>query len=382
VSAGQRIETIETILVDAGWRTWVFVRVTTEDGASGIGESTLEYHEEVVAAAVASLGAAIRGLDAGRIEHIWQLLYRGGFWRGGPVLMSALSGIDQALWDLKGKLAGLPVYELLGGACRDRVLLYANGARGTRPDEVARSAVAIRDRGFTGLKFAALGPNLDVDTPMTIRRTTEVVGAVREAVGEAVAIAVDAHGRFSPAMAIDLARSIERYGIWFLEEPALPENPDGIARVARATSIPIAAGERLFSRWDFAPLFASGAIALAQPDVAHCGGISEARRIAAAAEVRQIGVAPHNPMSPVNTLASAHLAIATPNFVALEYLVDDVAWRGALLDVPLDVRDGVLRLSDRPGLGASLDDATCAEHPGRTVARPSFAHPDGAVAEW
>jgi galactonate dehydratase len=379
---GSRIESVETVSVAAGWRTWVFVRIITEEGATGLGEATLEYHEDLVARAVSDLGRVIRGLDSGRIEQIWQRLYRGGFWRGGPVLMSAISGIDQALWDLKGKAAGMPVYELLGGACRDYVTLYANGPRGTTADDLARSARQICDHGFGKMKLAAIGPNLDVEAGPAIGRTVDIVRAVRDAVGPVVGIAVDAHGRFSPAMAIRLARQLEPLDIWFLEEPALPENPNGIAAIAAATTIPIAAGERLHSRWDFRPLIESSAIALAQPDLAHCGGISEGRRIAAMAEVHQIGLAPHNPMSPVNTLASAHVAMTSPNFVALEYLVDDVAWRDEIFDLPLAVADGILRVPDRPGLGIDLNLDASAAHPPEPVTRPGYTHADGAVAEW
>jgi galactonate dehydratase len=215
-----------------------------------------------------------------------------------------------------------------------------------------------------------------------VQPTVDLARAAREAVGPAAGIAVDAHGRFSPAMAIRLARALEPIGIWFLEEPVVRENPRGMARVATATTIPIAAGERLYSRWDFQPFLELGAIALAQPDLAHCGGIAEARRIAAMAEVHQVGVAPHNPLSPVNTVASAHLAMTTPNFVSLEYVVDDVPWRDQLVTPPLEIADGSLRLPARPGLGIELDMATCAAHPGGASSRPRLEHGDGAVAEW
>jgi galactonate dehydratase len=377
-----RIEAVETFLADAGWHNYVFVRLTTEGGLTGLGEATLEYFEDVVASTVARMGDVIRGIDASKIEHIWQRLYRGGFWRGGPVLMSAISGIEQALWDLKGKAAGMPVYDLLGGACRDDVELYANGPRGTSPDELAASAVRIRDQGYAGLKLAAAGPVLPVDGPSAIHRTAADVAAIRSAVGPGMRIAVDAHGRYAPAMTVKLARALEPLDIWFVEEPVLPENPHALARIAAATSIPLAAGERLHSRWDFEPFLASGALALIQPDLAHCGGIAEGRRIAALAELHQAGLAPHNPMSPVNTAASAHLAMATPNFVALEYLVDDVPWRDALLKEPLDIRDGRLTLSDRPGLGIELDLEACRAHPPVERPWPAFEYPDGAVAEW
>jgi galactonate dehydratase len=377
-----RIEAVETVQVAGGWRTFVFVLITTEDGTTGIGEATLEYHEDTAAAAVHTLGEAIRGVDASRIEQIWQRLYRGGFWRGGPVLMSAISGIDQALWDLKGKAADMPVYQLLGGACRDYVELYANGPRGATPVELATSATGLVSRGFRSMKLAAAGPVLAVDAGTAVARAREEVAAIRDAVGPDVRIAVDAHGRYNPAMAVRLAHALEPLDIWFLEEPVLPENAGALGRIATATTIPLALGERLHSRWDFRPFLEGGFVALAQPDLAHCGGISEGRRIAALAELHQTGFAPHNPMSPVNTAASAHLAMATPNFVALEYLTDDVPWAQGLFAQGLDAREGRIYLSDRPGLGLELDLEACRAHPPAAVPRPGFSHADGAVAEW
>jgi galactonate dehydratase len=325
---------------------------------------------------------AIIGMNPERIEHIWQTLYRGRFWRGGPILMSAISGIEQALWDLKGKALGAPVYQLLGGACRDFVPLYANGPRGTSPAEFAASAVAIVARGFRAMKFAAVDATVAVDTRAGVRKVEAIVAAVRESVGPDVAIAVDVHGRMSPAMSIQLASAIEKHDIWFLEEPALPDNLPGLLQVRDATSIPIAAGERLFERAGYRDLFEARAVALVQPDISHCGGIAEARRIAAMAETYQIGFAPHNPLSPVNTVASAHVAMATPNLVSMEYLVDDVPWRHALLREPLRVEDGRLLLTDAPGLGIELDLDVCRAHPPRRISPPTFRQLDGAVAEW
>jgi len=295
--------------------------------------------------------------------------------------MTAISGIDQALWDIKGKLADLPVYELLGGACREYVALYANGPRGSTPDELTASAAAIVQRGFDALKLLAAGPVLAVDDGDPAERTREAVRAIREAVGPRVRIAVDAHGQYSPAMATRLARNLEPLGVWFLEEPVLPERPAALAQVGAATSVPLALGERLFSRWEFQPFLETGFLALAQPDLAHCGGVSEGRRIAALAELYHAGFAPHNPLSPVNTLVSAHLALATPNFVALEYVVDDVDWAGHLVTEPLDIRAGRLFVPDRPGFGVDLDMAVCRAHPPARARWPLAFHADGGVAE-
>lgn len=383
MTSGSRIEAVETVLADGGWHNYVFVRITTEDGLTGIGEATLEYHEEVVARQVADYAELLRGMEAGRIEHIWQRLYRSGFWRGGPVLMSALGGIDQALWDLKGKAAQMPVYDLLGGRVRDDVRLYANGPRGDDAAAIAEDARRIvQELGFPRLKIPAWGPSLGIAPDAAMRRTVEIVSAIREQVGPDIAIGVDIHGRYNTATVIQLATALEPFGIWFFEEPALPENPAQINEIARRISIPVATGERLHSRWDYQPLLAAGLIAIVQPDLGHCGGISEGRRIAALADVHRMGVAPHNPMSPVNTAASAHLAMATHNFVALEYLVNDVPWRDDLVDHAWKVSDGVLHVPDAPGLGIELNMDTCAAHPPKPVTRFEYRQPDGTVAEW
>ncbi len=376
------VTSIETIVVDGGMRNWVFVLVDTDEGVRGIGEATLEGKSETIAAAIGELSRMVVGEDPGRIQHLWQIMYRHSFWRGGPVLMSAISGIEQALWDIAGKAAGLPVYALLGGACRDRIPLYANGPRGTTPGEYADSARAIVAAGFRAMKVVPLEATLPVDSSATIRSCAEVVRAIREAVGPDVSVAVDVHGRLSPAMSIRLAREIEPFDIWFLEEPVLPENASAMADVARATSIPVATGERLFTRWGFREIVELRAAALLQPDVSHCGGILEARLIGALGETSYAGLAPHNPLSPVNTIASAHVGMASPNFVALEWVFDNPDWTQELLTEPLAIRDGSLELPVGPGLGIELDLEACARHPYRPVDLPALWQADGAVADW
>jgi galactonate dehydratase len=293
-----------------------------------------------------------------------------------------MSAIEQALWDIKGKVAGLPVYELLGGRCHDRIRLYANGPAGATTDEVAASARSLAERGFTALKTNLEIPVLPVQGDGIFRRAAEHVEALREAVGDDVEIAWDAHGRLSPAMAIKLARALEPYNIWFLEEPALPENPRALAQVARATSIPIATGERLFTKWAFREVLELGAAALLQPDVSHCGGVLEARAIAAMGEVYYCGFAPHNPLGPINAIASAHVAMASPNFVALEICSYADDWTRALLTEPLEVADGYLDLPDGPGWGVELDVELCRAHPYTPHKLPTLRHPSGAIADW
>jgi galactonate dehydratase len=377
------IARIEPVVVEGGYTNWVFVRVHTDDGLVGLGEATLEGRTKSVVTALEEIETMIRGADSARIEHIWQGLYRHPFFRGGPAWLSAVSGVEQALWDLKGKRAGLPVYELLGGACRDRLLVYANGPAGETPAEKAASARELCASGFTGLKLGILQPALPVDGPAFVREAVETVGAVRDAVGPDVRIAVDLHATLSPAMAIKVAAALEEFDIWFLEEPVLPENTAALVRVARSTRIPVATGERLFTKWGFREVLASEAIALVQPDVSHCGGILEARLIAAMAEVHYAGFAPHNPLSWVNTAASAQVAMAAPNFVALEILVGDAPWRDEIVTGVPQIVDGFLHVSDAPGLGLELDLEACAAHPFRTpMPLPTLTREDGAVADW
>jgi galactonate dehydratase len=331
---------------------------------------------------VADLARRLVGEDPARIQHLWQRLFRHSFWRGGVIQMTALSGIEQALWDIKGKVAGLPVYELLGGACRDRVRLYANGPRGATPEELAAGARRIAADGFSGLKMSRLGPTLPVDGREPLRGTVEAVAAVREAVGPSMRIGIDAHGRLSPAMALELARMVEPYDVWFIEEPVLPENGDALADVARRSPVPIATGERLFTRWGFRDVLRHRSAALWQPDLAHCGGIFEARTIAAMAEMNYAGLAPHNPLGPVNTMASAHVAMASPNFVALEYLFDRPSYADSLTGTPLPVERGWLTVPRRPGLGIDVDVDACRAHQYRPTDQPGWWHEDGSVADW
>jgi galactonate dehydratase len=293
-----------------------------------------------------------------------------------------MSAIEQALWDLKGKVAGLPVYELLGGRCHDRIKLYVNGPGGDTLEELAESARSLVERGFTAMKTGVTEPVRPVQGDGFFRRAAEQFEALRDAVGENVEIAWDAHGRLSPAMSIKLARALEPYNVWFLEEPALPENAKGLAQVAHATAIPVATGERLFTKWAFREVLELGAAALLQPDLSHCGGVLEARAIAAMAEVYYCGFAPHNPLGPVNTIVSAHVAMASPNFVALETCLYPPEWTRELLTEPLELVDGYLELSDKPGWGVELDVELCRGHPYRPYTLPILQHPSGAIGDW
>jgi galactonate dehydratase len=377
-----KIVSVEPLVVDIGPRNWLFVVVETDEGVSGIGEGSLPGHPRAVEAAVEEYREYVVGEDPARIQHLWQLMYRQPFFRSGGVTLSAMSAIEQALWDIKGKVAGLPVYELLGGRCHDRLKLYANGPTGETPEELAEDAQALVESGFKALKTQSTTPVLPVQGDGIFRRAAEQVEALRNAVGEDVEIAWDAHGRLTPAMSIKLARALEPYNVWFLEEPALPENAKGLAQVARATTIPVATGERLFTKWAFREVLELGGAALLQPDLSHCGGVLEGRAIASMAEVYFCGFAPHNPLGPVNTVVSAHVGMASPNFVALEICLYAPDWTRELVTDPIVFSGGYLELSDKPGWGVELDVELCRAHPYKPSKLPILQHPSGAVADW
>jgi len=374
------ITAVECCVVDGGSRTWVFVVVSTADGLSGVGEATLEWHTEPVVAAIKGLADLVVGEDPSRIQHIWQVGSRSRFWRGGPVLLSALSGLEQALWDIKGKRAGMPVHELLGGRCRERLLLYANFPDGVSPNEMAS---ALGERRLRAVKITPFSePVLTVDGYRgALEAAVEETEAVREAIGPDIRLAIDVHGRLSPQMSVIYARAVERLDIWFLEEPALPDDLEGIAEVARKTSIPVAAGERVFTRRGFEELLSAGGISLVQPDLAHCGGVFEGRLVAAMAEPRQIGFAPHNPMSPVNTMVSAQVSLTVPNFVALEHKIGDAPWRHELARPDAEIEDGYLVVGSSPGLGIEFDAEVGKLHPPQARKVQLETHLDGALAE-
>jgi len=377
-----KIRSVEPLVVDVGTRNWVFVVVETDEGLSGVGEGSLPGHPLAVAAAVEEYREYVVGEDPARIQHLWQLMYRQPFFRSGAVTLSAMSAIEQALWDIKGKAAGVPVYELLGGRCHDRIKLYVNGPSGKTLEEYADSARDLVARGFTAMKTGITVPVLPVQGDDVFRRAAEQMETLRGAVGADVEIAFDAHGRLTPAMSIKLARALEQYNVWFLEEPALPENAKALARVARATSIPVAVGERLFTKWAFREVLELGAAALLQPDISHCGGDLEARAIATMAEVYFCGFAPHNPLGPVNAIVSAQVGMASPNFVALETCLYPPEWTRDLLTEPLVFANGYLELSDKPGWGVELDLELCRAHPYAPYKLPILEHPSGAIADW
>jgi galactonate dehydratase len=361
-----RVSAIDVFFCNAVRTNWTFVRVSTDEGVYGWGEGTLEGKERAVEAAVRELERYLVGCDPFQIERHNHFMYETPFWRGGPVLGSAIAALDQALWDIKGKALGVPVYELLGGAARDRIRYYANGwFRGAgRAEEYAAMAREAVGRGATALKwdpFGGAGLFIGSDE---MHAAVDCVAAVREAVGPGVDLLVEVHGRLSPANAVRVAKKLEPYDPFFYEEPVPPENMDELALVARSTSIPIASGERLFSTHDFRPFFERQAIAYCQPDPCHARGITEMKKIAALAEAYHVGFAPHNPNGPVATRVCQHLAAACPNFTILEWLpVDQATWRDDLMGGPFETEGGTMPLPRGPGLGIDLNLDVLREHP-------------------
>lgn len=367
---------------------WLFLRIETDDGLVGWGEPVVEGRAGTVEAAIHELSEYLIGADSRRIEDHWQVLTKAGFYRGGPVLSSAVAGIDQALWDIAGKRHGVPVYELLGGPVRDRVRTYA-WLGGDRPDEVAQTAEQRLEQGFTAVKMngsAELGP---LDTPAQIQLIVDRVAAVRDVLGPGRDIAIDFHGRFSPAMARRTLPLLEPLFPMFVEEPVVPELSHLLPGIVDTTSIPIATGERLYSRWDFRDVLASG-IAVVQPDLSHAGGISEVRRIAAAAETYGVTLAPHCPLGPIALAASLQVDVATPNFLIQEQSLGiHYNANSDLLDYLVDPSvfafvDGDIARPTAPGLGIEIDEAgvrRAAKSPHRWRA-PIWRHDDGSHAEW
>ncbi|MGI5817106.1 MAG: galactonate dehydratase [Armatimonadota bacterium] len=360
-----KITAIDTLICHCYRTNWVFVRVRTDEGLHGVGEATLEYRELTVAQAVKELERSLIGRDPHQIEAIWQQCYRDAYWRGGPVLMSALSGVEMALWDLKGKALGVPVYQLLGGRIRDSVPCYANGwfAPAKTPDEFAARAREAVEAGFSGLKWDPFGAAwMDITKP-ELNRALRCVEAVVEAVGPQVDVLIEAHGRFNVATAIRTAQALEQYDITWLEEPVPPDNLEALAEVRNRVRVPIAAGERLYSRWDYQRFFSLHCADFAQPDVSHVGGVMEVKKIAAQAEANHVAICPHNPSGPVANAASLQLAACIPNFQVLETMATDVPWRADISTEQVVLEDGRMRIPDTPGLGIDLNEAAIAEHP-------------------
>ncbi|CAN5393889.1 galactonate dehydratase [soil metagenome] len=391
-----KITAIETKVCHARMRNWIFVKVVTDQpGLWGWGEATLEWHTRSVVGAIEDVSQLLIGEDPRRIEHLWQMMYRQHFWHGnGIVRGTAISGIDIALWDILGKVHGVPCHELWGGKVRDYVRLYCHLGGGKMEDfyetstsdakrfaELAQAAVA---DGFTAFKCMAVPETASLEGLRPIHHAEACVKAMREAVGPNIDIMVDCHARPSPRMGMRYAKALDPYGLYFLEEPCWPETIEDIARIQEAVTTPIATGERLVTQHAFRELFEKRAASVIQPDITHCGGLSEARRIAAMAEAYRISLAPHNPQGPVSTAASLELGFATPSYIICESVHTDVPWRQDVVTESFTVeKEGrLVRPSSKPGLGIEINEQEIKRHPfEQEVPQRSFAV-DGAVIDW
>lgn len=368
---------------------WLFLKVSTDSGLSGWGEPTLEGHVETLITAVQEISTYLIGQDPTRIEDIWQLLYRGRFYRGGPVLMSAIAGVDQALWDIKGKHYGLPIYEFLGGAVRNEIPVYS-WVGGDTPSQAAQEAQQRAAVGFKAIKMNATAATHYIDSFDKVDEVLARVGEMRSVTGNAFGIAIDFHGRVHKAMAKILARELEQFHPLFIEEPVLPENEEALREIAQHTVIPIATGERLYSRWDFKRLLQNGYIDIIQPDLSHAGGISEVKKIAGMAEAYDIAIAPHCPLGPIALAACLHIDACTHNFLIQEQSLNiHYNTHRDLLDYLLNpsifaFEHGSVKVPSGPGLGIEMNEPLIREAAAHNHIwrNPVWRTEDGAIAEW
>ena len=369
---------------------WMFLKMYTDTDLVGIGEPVLEGHCTSVEAVVREFEDYLIGKDPMQIEHHVQALYRGGFYRGGPLMLSAISGIEQAMWDIKGKFYNCPVWEMLGGKVRDKIRMYTHIKRtAVAGDFSVDEMLNITDErlraGYTALKYSIIPPIRAIDTPQNLMGHIASFAAVRERIGDSVDLAIDFHGRVSPAMALRLAEELKPYRPFFIEEPCLPENVDCMVNIARSTSIPIAAGERLFGKWQFRELLEKQAVAVVQPDICHCGGIFEGRKIALMSELYFGSIAPHNPLGPISLAACLQVDACSPNFLVQEHPgnPDGGDLGVGYLKEPFVMKNGYIEVPTKPGLGVELDEDALKEklYDGKwTTPRQYFE--DGSNADW
>ncbi len=368
---------------------WLFLKLTTDEGIEGWGEPVIEGRADTVAVAVQEFWEYLKNRNPMNIEDLWQYMYRCGFYRGGPEVMSAIAGIDQALWDIKGKYYNAPVYDLLGGACRDKIRVY-RWIGGDRPDDVAKAAKEAVDQGYNAVKMNGTEEMHYIDDFKKIESVCNRVQAIYDSVENKLDIAVDFHGRVHKTMAKVLAKELDSFKLMFIEEPVLPQNNEALREIARATTTPIATGERMFSRWDFKNLLQDGYVDIIQPDLSHAGGITECKKIAAMAEAYDVSVAPHCPLGPIALGACIALDSCTPNvFIQEQSLGIHYNKGGDLLDYLEDVsiyqyKDSFIELIPLPGLGVKIDERKVKEASEKcpTWKNPVWRNYDGTIAEW
>ncbi|WP_040983922.1 galactonate dehydratase [Oceanobacillus jeddahense] len=368
---------------------WLFLKIETDEGITGWGEPVIEGRAATVKAAVKELMEYLVGKDPLQIEDHWNVMYRGGFYRGGPILMSAISGIDQALWDIKGKYLNVPIHQLLGGRARKSIKVYS-WIGGDRPSDVGAAAKEVVDKGFTAIKMNGTDELQYIDSYEKIDRVLANVSAIRDAVGPYIGIGIDFHGRVHKPMAKVLAKELEPFRPMFIEEPVLPENNEALRDIANHTVIPIATGERMYSKWDFKNLLKDGYADIIQPDLSHAGGITENKKILSMAEAFDVAAAPHCPLGPIALAACLQVDATCHNaFIQeqslgihynqgsdlLDYLKDDSVFK---------YKDGYVDIPDRPGLGIEINEQYVREmaEQGHNWKNPIWRHQDNSVAEW
>lgn len=375
-----KITDIKVFPVDCFRTNWVFVKVYTDEGIDGVGEATLEYKEKALFGAVEHIKEYLVGKNPMQVEKHYHDIYRDAYWRGGPVLMSALSAVETALWDILGKHLGVPVYQLLGGKCNDKVRIYVNGwfAGAKEPEEFAQKAKIAVKRGVTAMKWDPFGKSYMEISHKDFDKALRCVAAVREAVGNEVDLLIEGHGRFNVATGIEIAKELAQFKPMFFEEPVPPDNLEALKAVRDKSPVAISAGERLYGRRDFARLFEMRGADFVQPDISHAGGIMELKKIAAMAESCYTGFAPHNPSGPVANAATLQLAACCPNFSILEIMYSDVTWRKEVCNESLEYNDGYITVPDKPGIGIEIDEEKCLGHPYTTH---TLRHYTGALTD-
>ena len=391
-----KIERIETLVCHARMRNWIFVKVMTDQpGLHGWGEATLEWHTRSVLGAIEDLQPLLIGEDPIAIEKLWQTMWRQHFWHGSGVVRStAIAAIDLALWDILGKVHGVPCHRLWGGPVRDRIRLYCHLGGGDlkrfyetpvdNANAFADLAAKATTDGFSAFKSMAVPPTMPLEGLQPIRAAEACVAKMREAVGDEVDIMVDCHARPSLAMGMQFARALEPFGLYFLEEPCWPESIDGLAAINAAVSTPIATGERLTHLAAFRDLFAARGCEVCQLDLTHCGGFSEASRIAALADAHRIALAPHNPQGPVSTAASLEFGFAQPSYVICESVHSDVPWRDDVVEegFSVDPNTRTVTPNTRPGLGIEIRESEVKKHPFEQELPQRVWYRDGSVGDW
>jgi galactonate dehydratase len=386
-----KITKIDTLVVNAKMRNWVVVRVYTDvPGLIGIGEATVEFQTQGVVGAIADLAPLIIGKDPCDIERNWQILFRHPFFKGGVVTLSAISGIDQALWDISAKNLNVPLYKILGGLARDRIRMYDH-LGGGNSDSVYNSDTAssfeekmktsIKD-GFTAVKILAVPLASPLGDNKALKHAENLMGAARQAAGTDVDIMIDFHGRTTAAMAIQFAQVLAPFNPMFLEEVVQPDQHEALKRARAKITVPLAAGERLFTRMEFLPLLQDGLIDVAQPDVCHAGGVTELRKIASLCDTYGVTMAPHNPLGPIATMVNIHLGLTTPNFLIQEVMRSDVPWRNDVIKGVPEIKDGYIYPPTAAGIGVEIDELEASKHPFEAVVPVQWYQSDGSVTDW